>query len=248
MVENGTVCAIHQPNFFPRLGTIAKIYAADIWVVLDDVQFATRDYQHRTRVARPGQPHRWLTLPVHRPSGRPTLIRDVLLCDGDRSARRVRQSLQQHYGRGTHWSAVDQILCEVVPLIHDGARLAGIAEATTRAALDLVGWRGTIVRSTDFDSSTERSARLADLTQAVRATTYLCGPSGAGYLDQTVFASRGLAVRYFQRSTPSAGDGSRNLGILHWLAGVGREGLGDLVAAAKDLALQSSGPFAAQSH
>jgi hypothetical protein len=33
-------CAIHQPNFLPRLSTLAKIYAADVWVVLDDVQFA----------------------------------------------------------------------------------------------------------------------------------------------------------------------------------------------------------------
>ena len=34
------LCAIHQPNFFPRLSTLAKLYTADIWIVLDDVQFA----------------------------------------------------------------------------------------------------------------------------------------------------------------------------------------------------------------
>jgi hypothetical protein len=43
----GLVCAIHQPNFFPRLSTLAKLYAADVWVILDDVQFSRRDYQHR---------------------------------------------------------------------------------------------------------------------------------------------------------------------------------------------------------
>ncbi|MFD9739681.1 WbqC family protein [Umezawaea sp. NPDC059074] len=240
MAANGTVCAIHQPNFFPRLGTIAKIYAADIWVVLDDVQFAARDYQHRTRVAMPepwGCP-RWLTLPVHRPSGRPTLIREVLLCEGDRSALRVERLLRQHYRRGAHWSVVDQVLGEVVPLIHDGARLADIAETTTRAVLDLVGWRGVIVRSSAFDASTERSARLADLTRAVQATTYLCGPSGAGYLNREVFASRGLDVRYFKRVVSSTADVARNLGIVHWLAGAGPKVVGDMIAAAKDLALR----------
>ncbi|MFW6692959.1 WbqC family protein [Streptomyces sp. MAR4 CNX-425] len=45
----GAVCAIHQPNLFPRLSTLAKLYAADRWIVLDDVQFARRDYQHRAR-------------------------------------------------------------------------------------------------------------------------------------------------------------------------------------------------------
>lgn len=240
MVVDGTVCAIHQPNFFPRLGTIAKIYAADVWVVLDNVQFATRDYQHRTQVAMSGRSGcpQWLTLPVHRPSGRPTLIRDVVLCDGDRSARRVRQQLQQHYGHGAHWPEIDKVLCEIVPLIYDGARLADIAEATTRVVLDLVDWHGTIVRGSHFDTSVERSTRLADLARAVRATTYLCGPSGAGYLDQAAFASRGLGVRYFQRLLPGTVGGSPNLGIVHWLAEVGPDGLGDMIVSAKELGLR----------
>jgi hypothetical protein len=38
------VCAIHQPNLFPRTSTVAKLLAADVWVVLDDVQFYARDY------------------------------------------------------------------------------------------------------------------------------------------------------------------------------------------------------------
>jgi WbqC-like protein family len=38
----GLLCAIHQPNFLPRLSTLAKLYAADIWIILDDVQFTRR--------------------------------------------------------------------------------------------------------------------------------------------------------------------------------------------------------------
>ncbi|MCQ8769774.1 WbqC family protein [Streptomyces telluris] len=47
----GGLCAILQPNFFPRLSTLATLFAADYWIVLDDVQFTRRDYQHRTRLA-----------------------------------------------------------------------------------------------------------------------------------------------------------------------------------------------------
>jgi len=42
----GLLCAIHQPNFLPRLSTLAKLYTADTWIILDDVQFTRRDYQH----------------------------------------------------------------------------------------------------------------------------------------------------------------------------------------------------------
>ncbi|MFE6746426.1 WbqC family protein [Kitasatospora purpeofusca] len=52
--------AIHRPNLLPRLSVMAKILAADVWVVLDDVQYARRDYQHRARLgALTGGATRW---------------------------------------------------------------------------------------------------------------------------------------------------------------------------------------------
>lgn len=47
----GTGVRTDQPNLFPRLTTLAKLFAADTWIILDDVQFTRRDYQHRTRLA-----------------------------------------------------------------------------------------------------------------------------------------------------------------------------------------------------
>jgi WbqC-like protein family len=88
----GLLCAIHQPNFLPRLSTLAKLYAADIWVILDDVQFTRRDYQHRcylTPVADAQLPGRWLTIPVHLPGSRATLIKDALLAEPALTAKRT---------------------------------------------------------------------------------------------------------------------------------------------------------------
>lgn len=56
-----------------------------------DVQFARRDYQHRCRLAAPGDVNaqQWLTVPVHLPGGRGTLIRDVRIVDPPAAKRRV---------------------------------------------------------------------------------------------------------------------------------------------------------------
>jgi len=43
--SRGPLCAIHQPNLFPRLSTLAKLFAADLWIALDDVQFARCHYR-----------------------------------------------------------------------------------------------------------------------------------------------------------------------------------------------------------
>jgi hypothetical protein len=41
-MDKPSLCAIYQPNFFPRLSALAKLYVAGTCVILDDVQFAAR--------------------------------------------------------------------------------------------------------------------------------------------------------------------------------------------------------------
>ncbi|WP_367437773.1 WbqC family protein [Streptomyces celluloflavus] len=49
----------------PRLTAPAKSFAADCCIVLDDVQFARRDYRHRCHLATLGDPgqQQWLSVP-----------------------------------------------------------------------------------------------------------------------------------------------------------------------------------------
>ncbi|MCK5920942.1 MAG: WbqC family protein, partial [Methylococcales bacterium] len=41
-----TAC-IHQPDFVPYLGFFQRLLMADVFVILDDVQFIRRGWQHR---------------------------------------------------------------------------------------------------------------------------------------------------------------------------------------------------------
>lgn len=216
-------CAIHQPNIFPRLSTLAKLYAADIWIVLDNVQFNHRDYQHRARLAAPDdlQHGQWLSLPVHRPFGRSTRINEVLLLEPDKSARRVMQLVQQHYGRAPHWEELRGVVQEVAAAIAVGARLAEVTEISTRLLLDLLGWRGSVVRSSDLAARQERSARLADLALAVGADEYLCGTGGAKYLDEWPFREYGILVSYFGMPDRDPWPAARKVSALHWVAEMG---------------------------
>lgn len=198
MRGGGPWAAIHQPNLFPRLSTLAKLYAADRWVILDDVQFVRRDYQHRCRVGAPGEAggYQWLTLPVHLPDGRATRINDVTIVEPKTCQRRVEGMLTQHYGRSPHWPRVRDVLREIVDLIGKTDHLDDIAVASTIVLLELVEWPGVAVRSSSFAVSDERSRRLVDLTERVDATTYLCGTGGARYLEHDAFDERRIDVLY----------------------------------------------------
>ncbi|MFJ2420726.1 WbqC family protein [Streptomyces brevispora] len=141
--ELGGLCAIHQPNFLPRLTTLAKLFAADYWIVLDDVQFTRRDYQHRTRLAALDDQtrQRWLTIPTYLPHGRPALVRDAVIYDAQLARRRTAGMLRQHYGVSPHWPALAQALAPVLDAISKEQRIAKAAEISTRVLLELLGRR-----------------------------------------------------------------------------------------------------------
>jgi hypothetical protein len=214
-----TTCAIHQPNLFPRLSTLAKLYAADIWIVLDDVQFNARDYQHRAWLQRPdGIRGQWLTLPVHKSFGRATRMNEVLLLDNEKTARRVAQLTHHYYGNSRHWPALRGIVQQVAKATRLSNQLVDIAELSTRLILEHMGWQGTIVRSSRFSVRSERSARLADLATALGAGEYLCGTGGAKYLDESPFAHLGITVRYVALPHAHVLHESKRISGLWWLA------------------------------
>jgi hypothetical protein len=220
--QPGGLCAIHQPNFLPRLTTLAKLFAADYWIVLDDVQFTRRDYQHRARLADLDDPSRqqWLTIPTHLPSGRSTLVRDALIDSQLLARRRTAGMLRQHYGASPHWPALAKALDSVLDAFTTG-RTAAVAQMSTRVLLDLLGWPGQILTSSRLTARPGRSDRLADLAAVTGACTYLCGTGGMTYLDPTPFAARNIAVAPFRPPTTGIWSSGRRLSALWALAALG---------------------------
>lgn len=197
--------------------------AADVWVVLDDVQFTRRDYQHRARLAGVADPNlqQWLTLPVQAGQGRSTLIRDVELIQPAASRRRLVRLTQQYYGRSRHWPIISDLLDQVISRWNTSDRLSEVAETSTLAMLRALGWTGVMRRSRDIPACLGRSQRLADLTVAVGASVYLCGTGGARYLDAKPFNDMGVAIRYLSLGSIGASDvwtGGRTISALRAFA------------------------------
>jgi hypothetical protein len=227
----GLLCAIHQPNFLPRLSTLAKLYAADIWIILDDVQFTRRDYQHRcylVPVADAQLPGRWLTIPIHLPGGRATLIRDVRLAESALTAKRTSGILRHYYRRAPYRSDVLDLVSGIEETITGTGRLADVSEHATITLLRLLNWPGAICRSGGIPARGGRSERLADLARAVGATTYLCGTGGSRYLDPAPFAILGLAVAMFtppEHTADLSPENARRVSVLADLAVAGPQRL-----------------------
>src|SRR5688500_20123986 len=67
------IVVIHQPHFLPWLGYLHRMAQADVFVLLDHVQFERRNYQNRTMI-RMNDEARWLTVPVMQRSEKERIV------------------------------------------------------------------------------------------------------------------------------------------------------------------------------
>lgn len=214
-------CAVHQPNLFPRISTLFKLYSADIWVVLDDVQFNARDYQNRAWLQSPHDARgQWLTLATRKPDGRATRISDMTIVDPTKDEKRVLRLVKQYYGRCRRWPQLQSIVERTAEAIRKQQSLAEIGELSTRLLLNDLGWHGTVARGSSFTVSNDRSARLAELSSRLGARRYLCGTGGARYLDTEPFQERQIAVQYVTMPEVPLLRQRKNATALWWLSAV----------------------------
>jgi hypothetical protein len=182
--------AIHQPHYLPWLGYFAKWAAADLFIMLDVVQYEKNGWQNRNRVkTRDGA--RWLTVPVHARLG--TSISDVEV-DGSQPwpARHLR-TIEQAYAPAPWLGLYRDDLARLYAT--PWTRLAPLGGASARWLADAVGITTPCRLASELGvTDTDPTGRLVALCRAVGADTYLAGADGVRYMDLSRFEAAGIAV------------------------------------------------------
>lgn len=189
------VVAIHQPNFLPWLGYFDKLARADVFVLLDSVQFPRSghgEWMNRVRMLVHGEP-RWATVPIRRRGVQ--LIREVEIDDSQSWRRKVLRTLEANYARAPHFREVFPLVDQIVE--HADDRLADFNEHGVRTLAELLGFkRAEIIRSSTLDVEGTGSDLLAEITRAVGGTTYLSGGGAAAYQREESYRQRGVELGF----------------------------------------------------
>jgi hypothetical protein len=194
-MQGGKVVAIHQPNFFPWLGYFNKIACADVFVVLDNVQFPKTGgtWCNRVRLSVNGKVA-WTTMPVVRSYGGVRLIRDMAIRDAPWRGKFL-QALRQSYGRAPYFDTIYPFVEELTN--HPADRVADFNFFAIRALSQYIGLDPSkLVSGSTLEVKGKATDLLIAIVEAVGGTAYLCGAGAAGYQDDEKFAAEGLAVIY----------------------------------------------------
>jgi hypothetical protein len=189
--------AIHQPTFFPWLGYFDKIVRADVFVVLDHVQFPKSrpgSWLNRVQLSVGGRPA-WVTMPVVRTYHGLRRIDEMAIDNTSPWRRKLLQLLRSSYGRAPAFAEVFPI---VAPLVENATDcLVDYNLAAIEALCERLGI-GTahLVRSSTLQVAGHATELLVGLVQCVGGRVYLAGGGAGGYQEDALFHAAGLELEY----------------------------------------------------
>jgi hypothetical protein len=184
------ILAAHQPHYLPYPGFLAKVAAADIFVLQDDLQYVKQEWHNRNRI-RTKEGWRWLTIPVRAPNSR-SRICDVVPASvaWPEQHRRI---VAAHYGARGH-AALDRIWRAAEGV--RGEHLAEINHRTLDALLAAYAIRTPMIRESalglHLPVGVDPNERLIALCQKLGCMGYVSGEGGLAYLDLDRWRAAGL--------------------------------------------------------
>lgn len=181
------------------MGYVDKLDRADIFVLLDNVQFKKNEWQNRNRI-KGAKGAQWLTVPVSFHFG--DKIRDVSICRHHNWPHQHLRALGTCYGRATHFDETFNFCKSLID--YPWQKLSDLNVALLRSLTRTLGTTTRILLASDLDPLTEdRDGRLVELCQHLGADTYLAGHGGRGYMHLERYRSAGIEVVFQDYRHPS---------------------------------------------
>jgi hypothetical protein len=224
--------AIMQPTYLPYLGYFQLMAASDVFVFLDDVQFARRSWQSRNRILT-ANGELMLTVPV-RKHDRDTAISDIEIDDSQGWRDKHLTAMRHAYGKRPGFAEGFAFVSEQLAL-HPGGKLADLTCGMAVAAAARMGLTPRFARASELGADGARSEHLLAICRAVEATQYVSPMGSADYMEEDgVFAAAAFPARFLAFQPASYPQGSDAftpfMGFVDALMNVGWSGMAALVS------------------
>lgn len=186
------IVSIHQPQFLPWLGYFDKIDRADVFVLLDNVQFKKNEWQNRNKI-KTAQGWQWLTVPVTYQY--PQLINEVEINNRDKWQHRQRQAILSNYKKALFWSTLEGFFDEIYS--SDWKYISALNIFVVRRIAELLGIETPILIASEIGIFPEDpDERLISIVNHFGADTYLAGSGGRGYMNLEKYERKGIRVKF----------------------------------------------------
>ena len=184
------IVAAHQPQYMPWLGYFDKIDRADVFVLLDTVQFKKNEWQNRNKI-KTVRGWQWLTVPV---SYRfPEKIYEVAISQESRWQDKHRKTLNTNYAKSLYYNDIMAVLDHVFSKEWDRIGLLNVF--IVKALVRMLGITTPIYVASELgDFPDDPDERLIAMTQYFNGSTYLAGSGANAYMKLEKYEKAGIRV------------------------------------------------------
>ena len=184
-----------QPTYLPWAGYFGLLQSVDLFIYLDNVQFARRSWQQRNQI-KTASGAQWLTVPVLSRGKREQLIQNTLIDCQSSFTRKHSSSIAINYNKSAYYDAFSSSLLDTLNGSQDSLAALNIKLIGTIASwLDI---STPTLKASELACAGNNAALLASLCKTVEATEYISPPGSRCYLENSMeFENAKIPISYF---------------------------------------------------
>ena len=226
---------IHQPHYFPYSGFFHKLSLADIYVIMDDVQYDKR-WTNRNRIMATNG-WTWITVPINKDH---KFLPNMLVEINNEMPWKEHhwKKIYQSYAKTKYFHLYKDYLENLYK--KEWKFLFDLDFETTKKIIDWLGLKIEIVRESELHVKGESTERLVNVCKAIGVDTYVAGKGSENYMEEKLFQKNNLKVEYqnyvpIQYSQRFTDVFVSDLSIIDMMTNVGPESLKLITSTHKDL-------------
>lgn len=183
--------AVMQPYLFPYIGYFQLIYAADLFLIYDDVAYIKQGYINRNSILSPNGVTRF-TIPV--PGASSNKLISELAFSGD--VQKIIKTIEQSYSNAPYFGDVFPMIRGALEL--DDRSIASICQKSFEDIFSYLGIEKKLKKTSELNYNRSASARdrLIALCHQFDADCYVNAPGGRKLYSMQDFVEKGIDLKF----------------------------------------------------
>lgn len=182
---------IHQPEHMPWLGLFHKINMADVYVVLDNVQFRKNYFLNRNKI-KTANGWTWINVPVNH--NIETLIKDVQIASDSRWKKKWWDTIFYSYKKASNFNNYSD---ELENLVNENwTNLSQLNISLLKFFCNHLEIKTDFILASELDIDGKASDLILNICKKMGAESYVSGISGRDYLKLDDFKNNNITVTF----------------------------------------------------
>ncbi len=192
----GKVLVAHQADCLPWLGFFSKASMGDLFLLLDDTQFKTKNFQNRNKIRFPNKEGWiWLTIPVEKTMKFQNMLKVEMLCNDWK--RHHLKSIKMSYAKAPYFTEVFE---EISSFFNHSTNLLVefnlhlIKYGLKKFNINLPFYRVSELLKQGCTIEGKKNDLVLSLCKVVKADVLVLGSGGREYADIEFFKKNNVKI------------------------------------------------------